>query len=60
MLGSDNSSIVDRDSRDAANNAKENSSGDGSSFLQKSEFIDPLVRITKMKFLTSADIQIAN
>ena len=36
------------------------SSGEGSSFLQKSEFLDPLVRINKMKFLTSPDIRIAN
>ena len=31
-----------------------------SSFFRKSEFLDPLVRINRMKFLTSADIGIAN
>ena len=30
------------------------------SALQRSEFLDPLVRINKMKFLTSADIRIAS
>ena len=30
------------------------------SFFKKSEFLDPLVRITQMKFMTSADIHIAH
>ena len=38
---------------------KRNSS-DGESFFGKSEFLDPLVRINKMKFLTSPDIRLAN
>ena len=28
--------------------------------MKKSEFLDPLVRINKMKFLTSSDIRVAN
>ena len=28
--------------------------------MQKSEFLDPLVQINKMKFLTSSDIRIAS
>ena len=30
------------------------------SFFKKSEFLDPLVRINQMKFMTSADIQVAH
>ena len=30
------------------------------SFFKKSEFLDPLVRINQMKFMTSADIHIAH
>ena len=38
---------------------KTTSSNEDSS-LYKSEFLDPLVRISQMKFLTSPDIRIAN
>ena len=31
-----------------------------SSFFRKDEFLDPLVRITQMKFMTSAEIHIAH
>ena len=45
-------------------NMKKETSSSGentnSSFFKKSEFLDPLVRINRMKFLTSADIGIAN
>ena len=37
----------------ASNNSSE-------SFFKKSEFLDPLVRINQMKFMTSTDIHIAN
>ena len=32
----------------------------GESFFKKSEFLDPIVRINKMKFLTSSDIRVAS
>lgn len=36
------------------------SSSADSSFFKQSDFIDPLVRINKMKFLTSEDIRVAS
>ena len=55
-----NQSMLESESHKSSMLHRTTSSNEDSSFFRQSEFLDPLVRISQMKFLTTPDIRVAN